>query len=86
MNVLHSYDSFFFLEIFAFAVLGLVFGSFASAMIYRIPRGQSVWGTKDRSACPHCGQELKTRDLIPLFSWLMAKGRCRHCGAKLSVG
>ena len=85
MNVLHSFDNFFLLEFTAFAVLGLAFGSFASALIHRIPAGQSVWNAKDRSACPHCGQTLKVRDLIPVFSWLIAKGRCRYCGAKLSA-
>ena len=85
MNVLPSFDNFFFLEFTAFAVLGLAFGSFASALIHRVPSGQSVLSSKDRSACPHCGQVLKARDLIPLFSWLLSKGRCRYCGAKLSM-
>lgn len=66
---------------------GLVLGSFATALGWRIPRGVSVihqsQDKKDgaaRSACPHCGATLGVRDLIPLFSWLSTRGRCRHCG------
>lgn len=59
--------------------LGLVLGSFASAMAYRIPRGVS-W-VSARSACTSCGHVLSALDLIPFFSWAFLRGRCRHCRA-----
>ena len=63
------------------ALAGLVFGSFASAMTYRIPRGLS-W-VSGHSACPSCGHALSVPDLIPFFSWLFLRGRCRHCRAAI---
>lgn len=73
----------------AAGVLGLCLGSFATAMIYRIPRGIS-WisnygGAPARSACPSCGHVLAMLDLIPLFSWLASRGKCRHCGVRISA-
>lgn len=62
--------------------LGLCYGSFATAMIARIPSGRSwISSSKkpERSACPHCGHVLGVLDLIPLLSWLCLRGRCRHC-------
>lgn len=74
------------------AVIGLCLGSFASALIYRIPRdipwiynARSGANKACRSACPHCGETLTPLDLIPLFSWLFSQGRCRHCRAPVSV-
>ena len=63
-------------------LFGLVFGSFVTAASYRLPRGVSV--VSGRSACPACGHGLTARDLVPLVSWLAARGRCRHCGAPVS--
>lgn len=63
--------------------LGLCLGSFATAMIARIPAGKSWIASSskaERSACPHCGQVLSVLDLVPLFSWLFLRGKCRHCG------
>lgn len=60
-------------------VLGLVLGSAVTAVSYRLPRNIS-W-VRGRSACPGCGHPLEVRDLVPLLSWLVARGRCRHCGA-----
>ena len=64
-------------------------GSFASAMVYRIPLGKSwIWNAgKDkaaRSACPYCHHVLTMKDLIPFFSWLRQQGRCRYCQEKIS--
>lgn len=62
--------------------LGLCLGSFATALIARIPAGKSWIATKgdaERSACPHCGHQLGPLDLIPLLSWLWLRGRCRYC-------
>jgi len=64
------------------ALLGLVLGSAVTALAHRVPRNLS-W-VHGRSACPSCGHVLESRDLIPLFSWLFARGRCRHCGAPIS--
>lgn len=64
-------------------ILGLVFGSFLSALTWRLPRGDSV--ARGRSACPACGRRLTARDLVPVLSWLAARGRCRSCGARVSL-
>lgn len=70
------------------AFLGLVFGSFATALAYRVPRGIS-WISDDeryaaRSACPSCGRGLGALDLVPILSWLCLKGRCKGCQARIS--
>jgi len=49
----------------------------------RLPAGKPV--TWDRSACDHCGHRLRAADLVPIASWLAARGRCRHCGARLAL-
>src|SRR5436309_1353258 len=64
------------------AILGLVMGSAVTALAYRIPRGRS-W-VRGRSACPACGAVLQVRDLIPLLSFVLARGRCRHCGGRIA--
>jgi leader peptidase (prepilin peptidase)/N-methyltransferase len=60
-----------------FALLGLVIGSFLNVCIDRIPRRQSL--TSPPSHCPECDHKLSTLDLIPIFSYLWLKGRCRYC-------
>ena len=56
-------------------------GSFMGVLIRRLPAGEPVlWG---RSICPHCRHRLTARDLVPIVSWTLGKGRCRHCEAKL---
>ncbi|MGZ6252240.1 MAG: prepilin peptidase [Candidatus Binataceae bacterium] len=57
-------------------------GSFVSALTYRLPRGESV--AHGRSGCPACGHSLSARDLVPLLSWTLQRGRCRYCGAGIS--
>lgn len=62
--------------------LGLCLGSFATAMIARIPQGRSWIASRtkaERSACPHCDHQLSALDLVPLLSWLLLRGRCRYC-------
>jgi leader peptidase (prepilin peptidase)/N-methyltransferase len=67
----------------AFAgVFGLILGSAVTAIAWRVPRGVS-W-SRGRSACPSCGTSLDALDLVPVLSFLAARGRCRHCGAKVS--
>ena len=64
-------------------VIGLFFGSFVNCVAYRSVRGESF--LTGRSHCPACGHTLSAGELIPLFSWLIQRGRCRHCGAKISL-
>ena len=62
--------------------LGLAFGSFLNVCIYRLPRGIGV--TLPRSACPACHERIAAYDNIPVLSWLILRGRCRHCQAPIS--
>jgi leader peptidase (prepilin peptidase) / N-methyltransferase len=56
-------------------------GSFIGVVVQRVPEGRPVaWA---RSRCEHCGAVLRVRDLVPLYSWLAARGRCRYCGHSL---
>lgn len=64
------------------AALGLVMGSAVTALSWRVPRGES-W-VHGRSRCPSCGHVLGVADLFPVFSWLIQRGRCRHCRARIS--
>jgi len=70
--------------IFSFFIFlfGLVVGSFLNCVIYRLETEQSF--LKGRSFCPHCGYPLAWKDLIPLLSFLILKGKCRYCGEKIS--
>jgi leader peptidase (prepilin peptidase)/N-methyltransferase len=63
--------------------LGLAFGSFLNVCIYRLPRGIGV--TLPRSACPACHERIAAYDNIPVLSWLILRGRCRHCKAPISA-
>jgi leader peptidase (prepilin peptidase)/N-methyltransferase len=67
----------------AAAVLGLLVGSFLNVVIHRVPRGESV--VRPPSYCPGCGQTIKTRHNVPVFGWLVLRGRCAGCGARISV-
>ena len=60
---------------------GAILGSFLATLILRWPQGRSVM--RGRSACHGCGRTLGARDLIPLFSAMMQRGRCRSCGAAI---
>jgi leader peptidase (prepilin peptidase)/N-methyltransferase len=62
--------------------LGLVFGSFISALSYRYPRKMSV--TRGRSICPNCKHKIAWYDNIPLFSFLVLGGKCRNCKKPIS--
>ena len=61
--------------------LGAVFGSFLNCAAWRIAHGRSF--LKGRSICPACEHELRAADLVPVFSWLFLKGRCRYCGERI---
>ena len=62
-------------------VLGAVIGSFLAAVLVRWPDGRSV--ARGRSHCDSCGATLGARDLVPIVSWFLVKGQCRHCGAAI---
>ena len=65
------------------ALLGLAIGSFLNVVIYRVPQGKSV--VSPRSACPSCGTPIAERDNIPVVSWVLLRGRCRHCHEPISI-
>jgi leader peptidase (prepilin peptidase)/N-methyltransferase len=64
-------------------LLGLVAGSFVSAVAYRVPRGISIAGP--RSQCPSCGATIAAYDNVPVLSWLLLRGRARCCGVSIPV-
>ena len=80
-------------------VLGLCFGSFVNALVWRLHEQAAENGKKKpdkkylaqlsikkgRSMCPHCKHELAAKDLLPVLSWLSLRGKCRYCGKPVSV-
>jgi leader peptidase (prepilin peptidase) / N-methyltransferase len=62
--------------------LGLVFGSFLTVAIHRVPAGASL--VRPRSRCPICGTPLRNVDNIPVVSWMALRGRCHACHARIS--
>jgi len=66
---------------FLFALLGLAVGSFLNVCIDRLPRNESI--VNPPSHCPVCQQKLAVKDLIPVFSYLRLRGRCRYCQAAI---
>lgn len=68
--------------IFLAALLGLVVGSFLNVCIYRIPAGESIVAPPSR--CASCGTRLGALDMVPLLSYMLLRGRCRHCGSRFS--
>ena len=63
-------------------VLGTIIGSFLNVVVWRLPRGESV--RYPGSACPNCGHPIRAWDNIPVWSWLILRGRCRDCSAPIS--
>jgi len=70
------------LPLIVVTALGLIMGSAVTALSWRLPRGLS-W-VHGRSACPACEAPLGVRDLIPVVSFLLSRGRCRHCGTPIA--
>jgi prepilin signal peptidase PulO-like enzyme (type II secretory pathway) len=70
------------LGVFLFAIIGLVVGSFLNVCIDRLPRNQSI--VSPPSHCEACQHRLAVKDLIPIFSYLRLRGRCRYCQAAIS--
>lgn len=67
---------------FSFAV-GLCVGSFVNVLIYRLPLGKSI--IRPASACPGCGTAIRWYDNAPVLSYLLLRGRCRHCQGRISL-
>ncbi len=68
--------------VIAAGVLGAIAGSFINALSYRFNTGRGMGG---RSYCDTCGETLGVLDLVPVFSYLFLRGRCRHCGSKIAI-
>lgn len=69
--------------IVALILLGLCFGSFINALVWRLHKKRD-W-VRERSECTHCHHVLAWYDLIPVASWLLLRGRCRYCSKKISA-
>lgn len=82
----------------ALVLLGLCLGSFVNALVWRLRKQEELFASKaagmakkaralsivhGRSMCMHCGHELSPRDLVPVFSWIMLRGKCRYCKAPI---
>ena len=65
------------------AVYGLLFGSFLTVVVDRVPRGESI--VSPGSRCGNCGLRLGVPDLIPVFSWVALRGKCRRCHASIGI-
>lgn len=63
-------------------IFGLIFGSFLNVCISRLPAGKSI--VHPGSSCPKCGKPIKPYDNIPVLSYLVLLGKCRHCKARIS--
>ena len=64
-------------------IIGTVFGSFFTLAVYRIPLKKDI--THERSFCPTCNHKLGFWDMIPIFSYIFAQGKCRYCGEKIRI-
>jgi leader peptidase (prepilin peptidase)/N-methyltransferase len=70
-------------EIVFAALLGLMVGSFLNVVVHRLPLGESL--VRPRSRCVGCGAQLAAYDNVPVLSWIVLRGRCRHCRAPISA-
>lgn len=85
-NMLHdefTSNSFRFIFLGLIFLLGICIGSFLNVVILRVPKGESL--VKRSSHCMTCGAKIRPIDLIPVFSWLMLRGKCHNCGEKISA-
>lgn len=80
-------------------LVGIIFGSFVNALVWRLHEQEELAGKKGtaaaerrralsisrgRSMCPHCGHELAAKDLVPVLSWISLRGKCRYCRQPIS--
>lgn len=70
-----------FILLYAF-LIGTIFGSFANVLGFRLPLGKTI--ALPPSFCPACGQRIKPYDLVPVISYMVLRGKCRECKAKIS--
>lgn len=70
------------MEIVIAAIAGALVGSFLNVVIWRLPRGESL--LTPGSHCPGCERPIAPYDNVPVLSWLVLRGRCRRCGARIS--
>jgi leader peptidase (prepilin peptidase) / N-methyltransferase len=70
------------LEVVVVGLFGAVIGSFLNVVVHRVPLGESL--VAPGSHCPACGAPVKPYDNVPVVSWLLLRGRCRNCGARIS--
>jgi len=64
-------------------IFGAIIGSFLNVVIYRVPKNISI--ITPPSSCPKCNEKIKPWHNIPIFGWLILKGRCASCGEKISI-
>lgn len=67
----------------ALGLFGALIGSFLNVVVYRVPAGRSI--VSPPSACGACGHPVRAYDNIPVVSWLVLRGQCRDCGARISA-
>jgi leader peptidase (prepilin peptidase)/N-methyltransferase len=70
-------------KIIFIVLFGLAWGSFLNVVIYRLPAGMSLMTPP--SSCPHCKKKIKFYDNIPIISYLVLRGKCRFCGARIPI-
>lgn len=71
------------LSICFIGILGLVFGSFMNVLIMRVPKNISI--VKPSSFCPQCMEDIVWKDNIPVISYILLKGKCRHCKKNIPI-
>jgi leader peptidase (prepilin peptidase)/N-methyltransferase len=69
-------------RLLAFALFGLIAGSFLTVVVHRVPKGEGLGG---RSKCPRCGRQIKAIENIPVISWVLLRGRCPGCANRISA-
>ena len=73
-------DMYFYFVVF---VIGLFMGSFLNCLAMRTSKGKTI--LKGRSVCDTCGHILEAKDLIPVVSWILYKGKCSYCRSNISI-
>ena len=63
-------------------IIGITSFSFVNTVAYRFPRNKKIF--KEHFSCDTCGQQLEPWEIIPVLSYLVLKGRCKHCGDQIS--